>query len=171
MSKNNQKIWITTPTLTRWKKAAKISGEKALEPGNGLQSKGIRRTGPPKNLNFELMTKKELIEYIEMIQDVKKSLNKSKKKKFQMIWSLKKKYKIKYLCKILNVSRAGYYNWFNSGMKAFNKWNNTIVKIVKTLFLTFKKIYGYNMLTLIINKLYNWNLKSHIVYRYMKIWI
>ncbi|AGM25244.1 IS3 family transposase [Spiroplasma chrysopicola] len=167
-AKTIKKFEISTPTLSRWKKAVKISGEKALEPGNGLQSKGIRRPGRPKNLNFELMTKKELIEYIEMIQDVKKSLPKSKKKKFQTIWSLKKKYKIKYLCKILNVSRAGYYKWFNAGMKLFNKWNNTIAKIVKTLFLTFKKIYGYNMLTLIINKLYNWNLKPHIVYRYIK---
>ncbi|WP_368487226.1 IS3 family transposase [Spiroplasma sp. DGKH1] len=81
---------------------------------------------------------------------------------------MKKKYKIKYLCKILNVSRAGYYKWINSDMKMYNKWNSNFAKIIKTLFFKFNKIYGYNMLTLIINKIYNWNFKPHIIYRYMK---
>ncbi|WP_342256658.1 hypothetical protein [Spiroplasma endosymbiont of Poecilobothrus nobilitatus] len=114
------------------------------------------------------MTKEELIQYIKIVEDVKKFLTKSKKKKFQTVWYLKKKYKIKYLCKILNISRAGYYKWVNHGMKSFNKWDSQIATIIKTLLLNFKKIYGYNMLTLLVNQIYKLNLKPQIVYRYMK---
>ncbi|WFG96308.1 hypothetical protein M0C40_09585 [Spiroplasma citri] len=53
-------------------------------------------------------------------------------------------------------------------MQKFNKWDSKLAKLIKISFLKFNKIYGYKMLTLIINKIYNLSLKAHMVYRYMK---
>ncbi|WP_425377211.1 transposase [Spiroplasma endosymbiont of Aleiodes alternator] len=39
---------------------------------------------------------------------------------------------------------------------------------IKNIFYEFQEIYGYKMITLWINKIYNLKLKFHIVYRYMK---
>ncbi|WP_233485613.1 hypothetical protein [Spiroplasma sp. ChiS] len=160
-----KKFTIAKETLSRW---IKITNEDNLISGKGLQSKRIRRPGRPKTIDFNSMSKEELIKYIEMIQDIKKYLTKSKKMKFWAVWSLKKKYTIKYLTHILNISKSGYYKWFNNGMQKFNKWDSKLTKLIKISFLKFNKIYGYKMLTLIINKIYNLSLKAHMVYRYMK---
>ncbi len=45
-----------------------------------------------------------------------------------MIFSLKKKYQISYLCWLLNVSKSGYYKWIKNGMNEFN--NKTIDKLL-----------------------------------------
>ncbi|WP_339049376.1 IS3 family transposase [Spiroplasma endosymbiont of Colias croceus] len=39
---------------------------------------------------------------------------------------------------------------------------------MKNIFYEFKEIYGYKMITLLINKIYNLKLKFHVVYRYMR---
>ncbi|BDT04967.1 hypothetical protein SHM_26130 [Spiroplasma ixodetis] len=85
-----------------------------------------------------------------------------------MIFSLKKKYQISYLCWLLNVSKSGYYKWIKNGMNEFNKWDTFLANIIKNIFYEFQEIYGYKMITLWINKIYNLKLKFHIVYRYMK---
>ncbi|QJU62251.1 hypothetical protein [Spiroplasma citri] len=82
-----KKITIAKETLSRW---IKITNEDNLIPGKGPQSKGVRRLGRPKTIDFNSMSKEELIKYIEMIQDIKKYLTKSKKMKFWAVWSLKK---------------------------------------------------------------------------------
>ncbi|APE75354.1 hypothetical protein [Spiroplasma citri] len=100
-----KKFTIAKKTLRRW---IKITNENNLITGKGPQSKGIHRLGRPKTIDFNSMSKEELIKYIEMIQDIKKYLTKSKKMKFWAVWSLKKKYTIKYLTHILNISKSGY---------------------------------------------------------------
>ncbi|WP_281749223.1 IS3 family transposase [Spiroplasma ixodetis] len=81
---------------------------------------------------------------------------------------MKKKYQISYLCWLLNVSKSGYYKWIKNGMNEFNKWDTFLANIIKNIFYEFQEIYGYKMITLWINKIYNLKLKFHIVYRYMK---
>lgn len=99
---------IGRSSIKEWIKAYKLLGEKGLEYGNGIRAKKTKRTGRPKSLNFNDMTKQELIEYIEAMNDIKKYLEKStKKKKYFVIFSLKKKYQISYLCWLLNVSKSG----------------------------------------------------------------
>lgn len=63
------------------------------------------------------------------------------------------------MCYLLKVSKSGYYKWLNNGMNKFNKWNNVLAKIIKDTFYKFKEIYGYQMITLWINKIYNLTLK------------
>ncbi|WP_425376961.1 IS3 family transposase [Spiroplasma endosymbiont of Aleiodes alternator] len=160
---------IGRSSIKEWIKAYKLLGEKGLEYGNGIRAKKTKRTGRPKSLNFNEMTKQELIEYIEAMNDIKKYLEKStKKKKYFVIFSLKKKYQISYLCWLLNVSKSGYYKWIKNGMNEFNKWDTFLANIIKNIFYEFQEIYGYKMITLWINKIYNLKLKFHIVYRYMK---
>ncbi len=53
-------------------------------------------------------------------------------------------------------------------MNEFNKWDTFLANIIKNIFYEFQEIYGYKMITLWINKIYNLKLKFHIVYRYMK---
>ncbi|APE75448.1 putative transposase [Spiroplasma citri] len=38
-------------------------------------------------------------------------------------------------------------------MQKFNKWDSKLAKLIKISFLKFNKIYGYKILTLIINKI------------------
>ncbi len=156
-------------TLNRWLKQYKTLGEEGLNPGNGIQSKAIKRKGRPKTLNFHEMTKQELIEYIEVINDIKKYLAKSTKKKYFTILRLKKKYQISHLCYLLKVSKSGYYKWLKNGQNKFNKWNNFLTRIINNIFYKFKEIYRYQMITLWIHKIYKIKLKSHIVYRYMRL--
>lgn len=154
--------------LARWLKEYRLLGEEGLESGNGIQAQGLKRRGRPKTLNFYEMSKEELIKYIEVSNDIKKYLTKSIKKKYFVILQLKKKYQVSYLCYLLKVSKSGYYKWLKNGMNKFNKWNNVLARIIKNTFYKFKEIYGYQMITLWINKIYNLQLKSHIVYRYMR---
>ncbi len=98
------------------------------------------------------------------------SLEKStKKKKYFLIFSLKKKYQISYLCWFLKVSKSGYYKWIKNGMNEFNKWDKFLANIIKNIFYEFKEIYGYKMITLLINKIYNLKLKFHVVFDYLQI--
>lgn len=161
-------LHISKNTLWRWRNELNILGEAGLIPGNGSQSRGLKRTGRPKNIDFKSMTKDELIKYIEMMHDAKKYLTKSIKKKFWAIWYLRGKYLIKNLCFVLNISRSGYYKWLKNGMNKFNKWNIDLAKLIKNIFIYFKGIYGYKMITLIIKKLHRIELKFHVVYRYMR---
>lgn len=159
---------INKSTIIRWRKELRVLGKQSLEPGNGSQAKGLRRKGRPKSLNFHEMTKEELIDYIEVMNDIKKYLAKSTKNKYFAISQLQSKYQINYLCYLLKISKAGYYKWLKNGMNKFNKWDFSLAKIIKNTFYYFKAIYGYKMITLWINKIYNLQLKSHIVYRYMQ---
>ncbi|WP_339048799.1 IS3 family transposase [Spiroplasma endosymbiont of Colias croceus] len=160
---------IGRSSIKEWIKAYKLLGEEGLEYANGIRAKKTKRTGRPKSLNFNEMTKQELIQYIEVMNDIKKYLEKStKKKKYFLIFSLKKKYQISYLCWFLKVSKSGYYKWIKNGMNEFNKWDKFLANIIKNIFYEFKEIYGYKMITLWINKIYNLKLKFHVVYRYMR---
>ncbi len=159
---------INRSTIIRWRKELKSLGKESLEWGNGIQSKRIRSKSQIKSLDFHKMTKEELIKYIEVTNDIKKYLTKSTKNKYFAILQLKGKYQISYLCYLLNISKAGYYKWIANGMKKFNKWNNLLAQIIKSTFYQFKEIYGYKMITLWVNKIYNLQLKSHVVYRYMR---
>ncbi|WP_425377327.1 hypothetical protein [Spiroplasma endosymbiont of Aleiodes alternator] len=71
---------IGRSSIKEWIKAYKLLGEKGLKYGNGIRAKKTKRTGRPKSLNFNEMTKQELIEYIEAMNDIKKYLEKSTKK-------------------------------------------------------------------------------------------
>ncbi|WP_252319336.1 hypothetical protein [Spiroplasma endosymbiont of Lariophagus distinguendus] len=68
------------------------------------------------------MTKQELIEYIEAMNDIK-VFRKSKKEEIFCDFLIEKKYQISYLCWLLNVSKSGYYKWIKNGMNEFNKWD------------------------------------------------
>ncbi|WP_252320634.1 hypothetical protein [Spiroplasma endosymbiont of Lariophagus distinguendus] len=81
-----------------------------------------KRTGRPKSLNFNDMTKQELIEYIEAMNDIK-VFRKSTKRRNILWFSPEEKYQISYLCWLLNVSKSGYYKWIKNGMNEFNKWD------------------------------------------------
>lgn len=158
---------ISRENIKRWRKQLRILGEEGLTPGKGIQSKN-KRQGQPKTLNLNEMTKEELIKYIEVMEDLKKYLERSTKGKYQAIFQLQTKNPINYLCKLLKISKSGYYKWLNNGMKQFNKWNSFIANAIKTTFYTFKEIYGYNMISYWLKKIYKLEIKPHIVYRYMK---
>ncbi|WP_252319449.1 hypothetical protein [Spiroplasma endosymbiont of Lariophagus distinguendus] len=113
---------IGRSSIKEWIKAYKLLGEKGLEYGNGIRAKKTKRTGRPKSLNFNEMTKQELIEYIEAMNDIKKYLEKSTKKK-KYLWFSLKKYQISYLCWLLNVSKQDIISELRMEWMNLNKWD------------------------------------------------
>ncbi|WP_339049322.1 hypothetical protein [Spiroplasma endosymbiont of Colias croceus] len=71
---------IGRSSIKEWIKAYKLLGEEVLEYGNGIRAKKTKRTGRTKSLNFNEMTKQELIQYIEVMNDIKKVFRKIDKK-------------------------------------------------------------------------------------------
>ncbi|WP_425377301.1 hypothetical protein [Spiroplasma endosymbiont of Aleiodes alternator] len=47
-------------------------------------------------------------------------------------------------------------------MNEFNKWDTFLPNIIKNIFYEFQEIYGYKMITLWINKIYNLKLKGNV---------
>ncbi|WP_342276295.1 helix-turn-helix domain-containing protein [Spiroplasma endosymbiont of Nebria brevicollis] len=75
---------VDKSSIKRWRKSIRTLGEDSLIPGKGIQSKG-KRQGRPKTLDLNEMTKEELIQYIEVMNYLKKYLEISTKGKCQAI--------------------------------------------------------------------------------------
>lgn len=167
--KQSKNLILTITTIIRWRSEFKKHGEYGLKWGNGKQAtthKHKRRR--EKNVDINLMSREELIEYINLSEDIKKFVVLSKKKKFRIICDLRRKYNVKWMCKILEISYSGFYNWIKLGYSKFNKWDKTLEWIIKSTYLFYNQKYGYRLLTKLINKMWNLNMADHIVYRYMK---
>lgn len=95
---------ISKESIKRWKKELRVLGKERLTPGKGIQSKN-KRQEQPKTFNLNEMTKEELIKYIEVMEDLKKYLERSTKWKYQAIFQLQTKKSISYLCKLLKISK------------------------------------------------------------------
>ncbi|WP_156007210.1 hypothetical protein [Spiroplasma tabanidicola] len=90
-----------------------------------------------------------------MERALKKHLAKTTKKKYFVIFNCSKKFTLTLVCKYLGVSRFGYLQWLKNG-KPMNKNYNRILAIkIKLIFHLFKKRFGYNMMTLLLNKYFN----------------
>ncbi|PPE04312.1 transposase [Williamsoniiplasma lucivorax] len=117
------------------------------------------------------MTKLQLIEELQKSKHLdllSKSL--SKKEKWEKIIKLHKNYSfsIKDLCNLANVSRSGFYKWVKNGQSHFNKWDENLEQIIKIFYFSFNRVYGHQMLSHLIKKFSNLDLKPWVVYRYMK---
>ncbi|QGS51714.1 hypothetical protein [Spiroplasma tabanidicola] len=115
------------------------------------------------------MTTEELREALKLERALKKHLAKTTKEKYFAIFKYSKKFTLSLVCKDLSISIFGYLKWLKN-WKPMNKNYNRILAIkIKFIFYLFKERFGYNMITLLLNKYFNQNLKPWVVYRYMKI--
>lgn len=170
--KTCQKFNINLSTLKRWKREIRKLGEESLEWGNGSNSKNYqkKRFKKSKNeiINYKNMSRNKLIERAKFGDALKKYSIKSIKDKFLIIDSLKADFTIRFLCEVMNVSRYGYYKWKNNGSKIYNKWNDDLASKINNIYYGFNKVYGYNMISLLLWKIHKINIEAHVVYRYMK---
>lgn len=166
------KFNISHSTLKRWKQELKSLGVESLEWGSGISAKASTKKRVKKqkeeNINYENMSRNELIERAKFGDALKKYLIKSIKDKLLLIDSLKADFTIRFLCKMLNVSRFGYYKWKQNGSNVFNKWNQDLANKITNLYYGFNKVYGYNMISMLLFKIFKIKVKPYIVYRYMK---
>lgn len=163
---------ISLTTIKRWTREFKINPD-MLDWGRGIQIKSAKKrkiqSKFPKTKNVEKMTRSELEEVARFHFELKKYEAKTFKQKFFAIFHLKNKYSILWLCKQLKVSRGGYYKWLRTGKPQYKNYNVKTAHLIEETFYRFKGVYGYPMLTLMINIYRKIKLKPWIVYRYMRI--
>ncbi|WP_166508653.1 transposase [Spiroplasma chinense] len=111
----------------------------------------------------------ELKETLRMERVLKKYLAKTTGEKCFAILELKNLFSLQSLCLYLGVSRQGFYDWLNSSKPKYKNLDNEVADLINKLYFKFKRKYGYQMLTLFLNKYFGKNLKPWVVYRYMKI--
>lgn len=63
--------------------------------------------------------------------------------KYKVIFSLKEQYSIKSLCKILGVSRSGYYGWFRRVESQVVDKDKAVADLIKKCQKTNRFTYGY----------------------------
>lgn len=79
-----------------------------------------------------------------------------------------KKWNIEWMCKQLNVSRAGYYKWLHREIPEREKENIKIAEIIKEYDNKFNHILGYRQMTLFINYFNQTNYNKKRIHRIMK---
>lgn len=72
------------------------------------------------------------------------------------------------MCSLFKVSRFGFYQWKQKGKPEFNNWDLELAEKIKNLYFHYQKVYGYNMLSMLINRFYSIKINPWVVYRYMK---
>jgi len=120
------------------------------------------------NNKYETMSREELIERAKLGDALKKHETVSTKNKYFLIDTLKANYTIRFLCSLLKVSRFGFYQWLKKGKPEFNNWDWELAEKIKNLYIHYQKVYGYNMISMLINRFYSIKINPWIVYRYMK---
>ena len=81
---------------------------------------------------------------------------------------LKNKYSINSLCKVLQCSKSGYYDWIKLGRpqnKAYNEFDNELVVRMHEK----NKTWGIRQIRMQIKKIYGVILTNYTVYRYMRL--
>ena len=81
---------------------------------------------------------------------------------------LRDKYSVKILCKVLECSKSGYYDWINLGRpenKAFNESTNELVVKMHEK----NKTWGIRQIRMQIKKIYSSIVTNFAVYRYMRL--
>ncbi|AKX34303.1 transposase [Spiroplasma litorale] len=165
------KFDISTSTIKRWKSEVKVKGEGALEWGSGTQSKGNIKKFKSHDWIFKEpddMSVEELREALKLERALKKHLAKTTKEKYFAIFNVKRMFFLKLSCLYLKVSRYGYLKWLKNGKPKYKNYNRILAIKIRCLFYLFKKRYGYNMITLFLNKYFKERLNPWVVYRYMK---
>ncbi len=90
--------------------------------------------------------------------------------KYKLINQLKSKYTVSLLCKIANVSRSGYYKWFQGIVipSETKLHDEELKKVILKVYNKFKGIYGYRRIQVYLDKKMNIKLNHKKVYRLMK---
>ncbi|WP_253301374.1 IS3 family transposase [Spiroplasma endosymbiont of Phyllotreta cruciferae] len=115
------------------------------------------------------MSRFELEEIAKLHLALKKYEAKTIKDKLFAINNLSTDYSVDFLCRKLKVTRQGYYLWIKNGMPKYKNYNIKFANTILELFNKFKGIYGYPMLSILLEKYKNIKLNKWVVYRYMKI--
>lgn len=171
-----KKFGISYSTINRWRIEVEKFGTESLEPGKGKQAKYKNKEFKSiKGKYYSQMSKKELIEELEKSNHLD-LLSKSMKpkKSYKKIKEVNEKFgiSISILCKISKTSKSGYYLWLSKNCPTNNKWDFEIEKLVSKYYYKFNCVYGYKMLTILINKFENTSFKPWVIYRYMRnMWI
>lgn len=72
--------------------------------------------------------------------------NITQREKYQIIEMMKKEYSIKYMCKMLEISRASYYKWVRTGRAKWNNFKNDDADIIYQEHFRLEQRYGVNRL-------------------------
>jgi len=88
-----------------------------------------------------------------------------------IIKSLSGNYKISHLCKLVDVSKSGYYKWLNKSQEIINP-KNIQNKLIESQILEvhhkYRGIYGKKRLCLYLNKIFDFKINHKRVYQLMK---
>lgn len=167
-----EKYNVAKSTIQRWRAEAEENVDN-LEWGRGLQTihHSKRRMKASKVMTDDVtkMSRFELEEIAKLHLALKKYEAKTIKDKFFAINNLSADYSVDFLCRKLKVTRQGYYLWIKNGMPKYKNYNIKFANTILELFNKFKGIYGYPMLSILLEKYKNIKLNKWVVYRYMKI--
>ncbi|WFG96941.1 IS3 family transposase [Spiroplasma citri] len=115
------------------------------------------------------MSRSELEEIAKLHFALKKYEAKTIKEKFFAVNKLSTDYSVDFLCRKLGITRQGYYLWIKQGKPMYKNYNFVLAEIILEIFNKFKGIYGYPMITILLEKYKNIKVNKWVVYRYMKI--
>lgn len=167
-----QKYNIAKSTIHRWRLDAQNNFDN-LEWGRGSQSKQKTKRrisiSTIDSNDVKKMSRSELEEIAKLHFALKKYEAKTIKEKFFVVNKLSADYSVDFLCRKLGITRQGYYLWIKQGKPIYKKYNFVLAEIILEIFNKFKGVYGYPMITLLLEKYKNIKVNKWIVYRYMKI--
>ena len=93
-----------------------------------------------------------------------------KNKKFEIIEILSKEFNVKSLCRVMNISRSGYYKWLKSKdiLNQYEKNRRDLEPIIKDIHKR-KPSYGYHRINYLIRKETGWIVSDNLVHKVCKI--
>ena len=149
--------------ILRWNKVYKQRGLKGLQ---GLDNK--KRGRKPKNKkknDWSQYTREELEIILEIYEDL---IKKQTKQKFIAIEKYKHLLSKTKLCKILKVSKSGYYKWISNGKQQEANYDLKLLNKIKYLFYLKKERFGFKRIKILLEKEFSIYRNIKTINRYMK---
>lgn len=141
-------ISAASSSLDRW--LGKYYSNSSLISQSGKQknpNKGRQKKKP--EVNYDEMTREELIKEIEIWKDINEALDKiqrdidEKKACYKIIDDLRSKYSVKFLSAKLQVSKSGYYNWVKNNKPLFRKYNKDLLNKIEIIYIKQFRCLGF----------------------------
>ena len=93
-----------------------------------------------------------------------------KQREFEIVLSLSDEYSVSSLCKVMNISKSGFYKWKNNKDK-LNRWELNRLNLSKEIvkYHNQNPSYGYHRITYMIKKDTGWMISDNLVHKVCKI--
>ena len=148
---------------------------------NGLENKKKPDNSLCKYSNKKTLTDIEKLQYENMklrIENerlkkgylVKGDVQEIKQKEFEIVKILSEEYSIKSLCKLMNISRSGYYKWLKIKdiLNRYEINRKDLEPLIRDIHKR-KPSYGYHRINVIIRRETGWIVSDNLVHKVCKI--